>query len=106
MTQQQPERRNRNQGPKRPFKRRQAQGPIVWDMEYLHKYNTAKATSVYWQGNGQYAWSSQWLQYAGDMLNLAKGTYFSKKPPQYPKCGDDTQMGSPYVKPGHLQNVG
>ena len=99
-----PQTRTRNNGPRKPF-RRHKQGPIVWNMEYLHKSNIAKANAYYWQGQGQHNWSSQWYQYAGDMLNLAKGSYSSKNPPQYPKCNGDTQLGSIYVKPGHLQGI-
>ena len=57
------------------------------------------------KANGQYAWSKEWSQYAGDMLMLAKGQSFIKITPRYPKCYGKTQMGSPYVKPGHLQGI-
>lgn len=81
------------------------QGPITWDYTYLHKYNDAIKNAAYWQGNGQYMWSKEWLQYAGDMLTLAKGQSVLKIKPRYPQCLGNSQIGSPYVKPGHLQGI-
>ena len=92
--------RNNNR-PRRNFNKE----PITWDYRYLHLHSNALKTAIYWQSNGQYAWSKEWSQYAGDMLSLAKGQSFIKVKPRYPKCYGNTQMGSPYVKPGHLQGI-
>ena len=96
---------NSGSKPKRKVFTRRPNEKIEWDYEILHKHVEAKKTATMWGSNGQGNWARMWNQYAGDLLQLAKGQQFSNKKPHPPKCHWDTQQGSPYVRPGHLQCV-
>lgn len=76
-----------------------------WDQEFLHKYNEAKKNAQYWHGNGEYNWARQWTQYAGDMLNMAGGTYRFKNPPRRPKCDATNQLCTAFSRPIQLQGI-
>ena len=89
---------------KRPWVHRKAE-KVVWDMDYIHKHLDAKKNALTWASQGQGNWSKHWAQYAGDMLNLAKGKYHGKKPPVPPQCLGSSQHTRPHNRPMYLQNV-